>query len=110
MKEWSERARHGAGYAENAAQFMATLGRFDEAFAMLRAYYFSEGFDCGEVRFERATGSFTPRNDRQTAFIFNPAFESMRSDPRFTKLTTDLRFTEYWRKAGHAPDYLASQA
>ena len=110
VKEWSERARHGAGYAENAAQFMATLGRFDEAFAMLRAYYFSEGFDCGEVRFERATGSFTPRNDRQTAFIFNPAFESMRSDPRFTKLTTDLRFTEYWRKAGHAPDYLASQA
>jgi len=64
-KEWLERAHRGAGYAENAAQFMSALGRLDEAFAVLRAYYFSEGFDCGEVRFERATGSFTPRNDRQ---------------------------------------------
>ena len=110
VKEWTERARHGAGYAENAAQFLATLGRFDDAFAMLRAYYFSEGFDCGEVRFERATGSFTPRNDRQTAFLFNPAFTSMRADPRFIKLMNDLRFTEYWRASGHRPDYQASRA
>ena len=107
VKEWTERAHHGAGYAENAAQFMATLGRFGEAFAVLRAYYFADGFDCGEVRFERATGSFTPRNDRQTAFLFHPVFSSMRSDPRFSKLMNELHFTDYWRASGHNPDYLA---
>jgi DNA-binding winged helix-turn-helix (wHTH) protein/tetratricopeptide (TPR) repeat protein len=106
-REWMERARRGAGYAENAAQFMATLGRFDEAFAVLRAYYFSEGFDCGEVRFERATGSFTPRNDRQTYFLFNPGFASLRADARFNELAERLHLTDYWRASGHLPDYLA---
>ena len=107
VTEWAERAHHGAGYAENAAQFMATLGRFDEAFVVLRAYYFSEGFDCGEVRFERATGSFTPRNDRQTAFLFHPGVAPLRGDPRFTKLANDLRLADYWRASGQKPDYLA---
>lgn len=106
VTEWSERARRGAGYAENAAQFMAVLNRFDDAFKVLRAYYFSEGFDCGEVRFEQATGSFTPRNDRQTWFLFNPAFASMRSDPRFPKLLNDLKLADYWRASGTKPDYL----
>lgn len=107
-KEWVERAHQGAGLAENAAQFMASLGRVDEAFTVLRAYYFAEGFDPGEVRFERAQGSYTPRNDRQTAFLFNPAMAPARADPRFAKLMSDLRLTDYWRASGNEPDYLAS--
>jgi len=106
-KEWLERAHRGAGYAENAAQFMSALGRLDEAFAVLRAYYFSEGFDCGEVRFERATGSFTPRNDRQTAILFNPAMAPLRRDERFTALIMKLGLPDYWRASGRKPDYLA---
>ena len=106
VEEWTERAHHGAGYAENAAQFMSSLGEPDAAFPVLRAYYFSEGFDCGEVRFESAIGSFTARNDRQTAFLFNPAMKEVRSDPRFSKLISDLRFSEYWRASGRKPDYL----
>jgi hypothetical protein len=107
VKEWMERAHHGAGYAENAAQFMAALGRPEPVFAVLRAYYFSEGFDCGESRFETAIGSFTARNDRQTNFLFNPAIAPIRSDPRFSKLMNDLRFTDYWRASGRNPDYLS---
>ena len=106
-KEWMERAHNGAGYAENAAQFVASLGRPDEAFAILRAYYFSEGFDCGEVRFGRAIGSFTPRNDRQTGLLFNPALASLRADQRFTKLVSELGLTDYWKVSGKLPDYLA---
>ena len=104
------RAHHGAGYAENAAQFMASLGQADAAFEVLRAYYFSEGFDCGEVRFESSIGSFTPRNDRQTGLLFNPAIAPLRSDPRFAKLMNDLHLTDYWRQSGVQPDYLARRA
>jgi hypothetical protein len=74
---------------------------------VLRAYYFSEGFDCGEIRFETAIGSFTARNDRQTYFLFNPAIAPLRRDPRFAKLMNDLRFTDYWRASGRNPDYLS---
>jgi tetratricopeptide (TPR) repeat protein len=108
-KEWMERAHHGAGYAENAAQFLASLRRLDDSFAVLRAYYFSEGFDCGEVRFERATGSFTPRDDRQTGFLFNPALASLRADQRFAKLVNELGLAEYWRASGRPPDYLVKR-
>ena len=106
-KEWMARAHHGAGYAENAAQFMSVLGRTDDAFRALWAYYFSEGFDPGEVRFQRAIGSFTSHNDRQTTFLFNPAMASVRADPRFGGLIRQLRLTDYWRASGRKPDYLA---
>ena len=106
-KEWMGRAHHGAGYAEVAAQFMSTLERIDDAFAILRAYYFAEGFDPGEVRFERTTGSFTARNDRQTQFLFNRALAPLRRDARFIKLMNDLRLSDYWRASGNRPDYLA---
>lgn len=108
--EWMERAHKGAGYAENAVQFMAALGRTDDAFAILRAYYFSEGFDCGEVRFTSSQGTYTPHNDRLTWFLFNPAIAPLRSDARFAKLMNDLRFTDYWRASGRPPDYLVSRA
>ena len=107
IKEWTDHAHHGAGRAENAAQFMSVLGRLDDAFAVLRAYYFAEGFDPGEVRFDRAQGSFTPRNDRQTAFLFNPAMASARADPRFAALIDELHLTDYWRASGKKPDYLS---
>lgn len=104
--EWSKRAHLGAGYAENAAQFITALGRIDEAFAVLRAYYFSEGFDCGEQRFSSGQGTYTPHNDRLTAYLFNPALAPLRADARFAKLMRDLRFTDYWRASGNLPDYL----
>ena len=106
-KAWTERAHHGAGYAENAVQFLSALGQVDGAFAILRAYYFAEGFDPGEVRFGGAIGSFTARNDRQTAFLFNPAMAAVRADGRFEELTRELRLSDYWRASRRKPDYLA---
>lgn len=107
-REWMEHAHHGAGYAENAAQFMSSMKRLDDALKVLRAYYFSEGFSCGEVRFSQAMASYTPRNDRQTAFLFNPAMAPLRADPRFGDLIARLGLKDYWRMSGHVPDYLAS--
>jgi DNA-binding winged helix-turn-helix (wHTH) protein len=107
--EWMDRAHRGAGYAENAAQFMTALGHVDEAYAVLRAYYFSEGFDCGEIRFSENQGTYTPRNDRLTSFLFNPALAPLRADARFGELMRRLGFTTYWRVSGHPPDYLAGR-
>ena len=108
VKEWMARAHEGTGHAENAAQFMAALGRVDDAFAVLRAYFFSEGFDCGEVRF-KAQGTYTPRNDRLTHFLFFPSLAPLRSDRRFAELMSDLRFTRYWEAARAMPDYLQTR-
>jgi DNA-binding winged helix-turn-helix (wHTH) protein/tetratricopeptide (TPR) repeat protein len=106
ISEQLGRASRAAGAAENAAQFAAALGRIDDSFHILDAYYFAEGFDPGEVRFDSAQGTFTPRNDRLTAFLFNPALAPLRGDGRFARLTERLGLTHYWRDARVRPDYL----
>lgn len=108
--EWMAKAHGGAGYAENAVQFMAAMGKIDEAFNVLRAYFFSEGFDCGEVRFSASQGTYTPRNDRLTAWLFNPAMAPIRRDNRFTEIVSRLGLTRYWKDAGSFPDYLSMRA
>ena len=106
-REWMTKAHEGAGYAENAVQFMAAMSKIDEAFAVLRAYFFSEGFDCGEIRFTSSQGTYTPRNDRLTAWLFNPAMARLRRDPRFPTIVNRLGLTRYWDASGVRPDYLA---
>lgn len=107
---WMERAKTGTGLAENAAQFMAALGKLDDAFIVLRAYYFSEVFDCGEVRFSKGQGTYTPRNDRLTAWLWGPSMAPVRADPRFSAVADRLGLTEYWKSSGVLPDYLAHRA
>ena len=108
--EWLQRAHKGAGYAENAVQFLTALGRAEEAFAILIAYYFSEGFDCGELRFTSTQGTYTPHNDRLTGFLFNPALAPLRPDNRFSELMERLGLAAYWRASGRPPDYLSIRA
>ena len=90
---------------ENAAQFMTALGRIDEAFSVLDAYYFAEGFDCGEIRFTASQGTYTPHNDRLTWFLFNPALAPLRADKRFEDLVRRIGLSAYWKESGYPPDY-----
>lgn len=108
-EEWLARAHKGAGHAENAVQVLAAFGRIDEAFGVLRAYFFSEGFDCGEVRFNLEQGTYTPHNDRLTAFLFMPPLARLRRDARFGRIVDRIGIGNYWRTVGRAPDYLASR-
>jgi DNA-binding winged helix-turn-helix (wHTH) protein/Flp pilus assembly protein TadD len=110
IAEQEARARQAAGAAENAIQFAAALGRRDDSFRMLKAYYFSEGFDVGEIRFSSSQGTMTPRNDRLTNFLFNPVLADLRRDPRFGQLAARLGLVDYWRRTRKAPDYLARLA
>lgn len=103
-----EGAHRGAGFAENGMQFLAALGRRDEAFAVADAYYFARGFDPGELRFSTEQGTYTRRNARRTHILFLPPTAAMRADPRFARLADELGLVRYWRDAGVRPDYQAT--
>lgn len=102
------RAREGSGRAENTIQFASALGRIDEAFAIIEAYYFARGFNVPELRFTREQGTYLRADDRLTGFLFNPALEPLRDDRRFDRLVADLGLKKFWRASGKLPDYLSS--
>ncbi|PZO68758.1 MAG: hypothetical protein DI640_15705, partial [Sphingomonas taxi] len=98
-------AHRGAGYAENAMQFAAFLGRVDAAYEIAAAYYLSRGFRVPDVRFTPEQGGYTRMSDRRTSVLFLPSTAAMRRDPRFDALVTELGLTRYWQEAGVQPDY-----
>jgi tetratricopeptide (TPR) repeat protein len=100
------RARTAAGRAENAIQFAGAVGRVDEAIELLNAYYFGEPFEVPEVRFTIEQGTYAPKSDRMTQFIFNPPLRAVRADPRFNALTARLGLRRYWEQSNILPDYL----
>lgn len=100
---YARAARETATGAEVAMLLAASFGRLDEAFAIAVAYFFDRGF---QVPSERLTqGSYSPRNRRNTTFLFWPPAAAMRSDARFAALTRELGLDDYWRRAGIAPDF-----
>jgi DNA-binding winged helix-turn-helix (wHTH) protein/tetratricopeptide (TPR) repeat protein len=105
IAEQMQRARLGAGYAENAIQFACALGRLDSAFAIAEAYYFGRGFEVPEIRFTPEQGSYSPPGDRMTAYLFMPVLAPMRADPRFGRLVEELGLAKYWKETGSRPDY-----
>jgi hypothetical protein len=99
-----EAARRGRGYAENAAQLGAMLGRLDDAFSILEAYYFGSEL-AGRPAFSEEQGEFWP--ERRTAFLFAPITVLLRADARFERLMDRIGLKAYWAAAKHLPDYLA---
>jgi DNA-binding winged helix-turn-helix (wHTH) protein/tetratricopeptide (TPR) repeat protein len=99
-------ARSAAGRAENAIQFAAAAGHVDEAVELLNAYYFGEPFEVPEVRFTIEQGTYTPKSDRMTHFMFNPPLKEVRADPRFNALVARLGLHRYWAQSNILPDYL----
>jgi DNA-binding winged helix-turn-helix (wHTH) protein/tetratricopeptide (TPR) repeat protein len=99
-------ARRGAGYAENAIECLSAMGRPDDAFAIARALYFGKGFAMPGQRF--STSRFIVGGRRLTHFLFMPATDAIRSDPRFGPLMRDIGIADYWKASGHGPDDPAS--
>ena len=110
METQRSRARAAAGWAENAIQFASALGRVDEAIEFLNAYYFGEPFEVPEVRFTVEQGTYTPKADRMTRFIFNPPLKTVRADPRFDPIVARLGLHRYWEQSNSSPDYLRKNA
>ncbi|MFZ5748353.1 MAG: winged helix-turn-helix domain-containing protein [Pseudomonadota bacterium] len=105
MRSNLDAAHRGAGFAENALQFAAALGRLDTAFEIAGAYYFERGFKTGELRFSKEQQTYTRRGNRSTHFLFMPQVAPMRADPRFAQLTAELELERYWKLSGTIPDF-----
>ena len=100
-----EGAHKASGFAENAIQYAAALGRLDTAFAVADAYYFGRGFETGAFAYAPEQQRYGRANSRRTNLLFMPSTAAMRSDPRFDKLVGELGLKRYWAESGNAPDY-----
>lgn len=101
-------ARRAAGLAENAITFHAAVGRIDDAFKLIQAYYFNRGFTIGEQRYSEEQGIYLTRKMRSTYFLWVPQLASVRADPRFAGIVNQLGLDDYWRRSGTRPDYLST--
>ena len=99
------RARQATGPAEEAIRTAAMLGRVDDAFAVADAYYFGRGFVVPDVRFTREDGFYSPPEQRQIHFLFEPLTRSMRADSRFAPLLNGIGLESFWRDLGVRPDF-----
>lgn len=98
-------ARCGAGYAENAIQYVAMLGRPELAFDIAEAYFYGRGFAVEARRFAPQQRTYTAKGDRRTRFLFFPSTAAMRASPRFGRLMEELGIEAYWRKMQINPDF-----
>ncbi|CAN5332772.1 hypothetical protein BH09PSE4_BH09PSE4_07440 [soil metagenome] len=99
-----EGAHKAAGFAINAIIFHAVVGRIDEAFALIDAYYFDRGFSVGSNRYSEEQGMYDTHRQRLTNFLMAIDMAPLRADPRFKALTRAIGLDDYWRRSGTRPD------
>jgi DNA-binding winged helix-turn-helix (wHTH) protein/tetratricopeptide (TPR) repeat protein len=98
-------AHQALGFAEIAVSFASMVGRLDDAFAILNAYYFNRGFTIGEQRYSKEQSMFAARSHRYTWLLFAPQTALLRPDKRFGPLLREIGLEDYWREAGVQPDF-----
>lgn len=96
-------AREHSTGAETAILLASSFGALDRSFAIADAYFFDRGFSVPSERLTQ--GSYSPRNRRNTPFLFWPPAAPMRADPRFAMLTREIGLDDYWIRAGVSPDF-----
>ncbi|HET9397804.1 MAG TPA: TIR domain-containing protein [Sphingomicrobium sp.] len=86
--------------ALSVAQACAAMGDAATSFALLDGYYFGEG-QWAELA--PPAGD----QDRQTSPLFQPPMRGLWQDQRFASLVRRIGLSDYWKRSGTQPDYLA---
>lgn len=94
------RARAGGSMSSQwAVPLLASIGRVDQAFDLVRVYYFGGAVGA---RLQPPPSRLAMR---PTELLFTPETAVLRADPRFGSLTAELGLDAFWRMAGTEPDH-----
>jgi len=88
--------------ATEAVRVLASLGRIDEAVAVVEALYFGKGYLVADQH--GAADAFTPEQ-RDSRVLFEPGTRLIRADPRFEGVVAQLGLEAFWRTSRSLPDY-----
>ena len=100
-------ARAGPGGSVPAIMILSFLGRLDEAFTMARGYLLRRGASVMPLRAQGVQAVATDTRHRHTQVLFVPVTAPLRADPRFLPMCEACGLADYWRQAGHQPDFLS---
>jgi tetratricopeptide (TPR) repeat protein len=92
----------------NAMMLLNLMIATDAAFAVAQAYYLERGPIIAAMEWRPGQPFLPDQRRRKTNMLFTPTCAHMRRDPRFSALTRDIGLTEYWRRRGVVPDFLAT--
>lgn len=100
----SDKARLAPGLAANAIMIFSHLGELDAAYRVALGLFEKRG----ELVLRTPSGSirdiYAASGWGRTQFLFIPATEPLRADPRFPELCRRMGHVEYWQKRGIWPD------
>jgi tetratricopeptide (TPR) repeat protein len=102
-------AESSAQLASQGVQIMSAAGDLETAFAIAEGALLS----VGPIVLHERSGSNAAENGAwraSTQWMFTPATDRMRPDPRFLRICDGIGLTDYWRKRGVKPDYMNAKA
>ncbi|MES2905407.1 MAG: hypothetical protein V4696_14580, partial [Pseudomonadota bacterium] len=93
----------------NAMMLLNLMGSIDAAFALAEAYYLERGPIMAATRWSEGQPFVFDQRRRKTNMLFTPISATMQRDPRFLPLMNDMGLTDYWKRRGVLPDFLAKK-
>jgi DNA-binding winged helix-turn-helix (wHTH) protein/tetratricopeptide (TPR) repeat protein len=95
--------------AVNASMFLCALGEPARALDICEAYLLERGPVMAGTAWQPGQMLHNDIRRRFTNYLFTPVMSSARADPRFGRIMRDIGLSDYWRRSGHRPDYLAGR-
>lgn len=97
-------ATQAPGLAANAIMLFSYLRKLDAAYEVADGLFEGRGRAIQQRRGVSMKGIYSSSSWGRTQFLFIPATDAFRGDPRFADLCQRLGHVDYWRKRGIWPD------